>query len=148
MWRCRRAGGGSLRHGFDCLAEANTAVSQCIALLVTALMLAGCCASGNGCAPASGAPVAWDGLGSAPTSDSQPVELRPDKPARTKREIILGPLETAATEANRKIQPKDQWEQEQTADQAEEVRLKRKLIICSACSAGESARDDAAGSTR
>jgi hypothetical protein len=123
-------------------------ISQCIAFLVAALMLAGCCASGSGCAPASGAPAAWDGLGPAPTSDSQPVELQPNKPARTKREIILGPLETAATEGNRKVQPKGQYEQEQAADQADETRLKRKLIICSACSAGESARDDAAGSTR
>jgi hypothetical protein len=134
----------------DCLAEVNTMISQCIAFLAAALMLAGCCASGNGCAPASGAPAAWDGLGAAPTTDSQPVELQPNrplqpnKPARTKREIILGPLETAATEGNRKVQPKDQWEQEQTADLADEARLKRKLIICSACSAGESARDDAA----
>src|ERR1700676_1654146 len=123
-------------------------ILQCIALLVAALMLAGCCGLGNGCAPASGAPVAWDGLGSAPTSDSQPLELQPNKPARTKREILLGPLEAAATEGNRKLQPKDRWEQEEAADQADEIRLKRKLIICSACSAGESARDDAAGSTR
>ncbi len=120
-------------------------ISQCIALLVAALVLAGCCGLGNGCAPASGAPAAWDGLGSVPTGDSQPVELQPNKPARTKREIILGPLETAATEENRKLQPKDRWEQEQATDQADETRLKRKLIICSACSAGESARDNAAG---
>jgi hypothetical protein len=128
--------------------EANTMISKCIALLVAALMLAGCCALGNGCAPESGAPIAWDGLGSAPTSDSQPVDLQPRKNARTKREIILGPLDAAASEQNRKVQPKDQWEQEQATDQDDEIRLKRKLIICSACSTGESARGDATSSSR
>jgi hypothetical protein len=123
-------------------------ISKCIAFLVAGLMLAGCCALGNGCAPESGAPIAWDGLGSAPTSDSQPVELQPKKQARTKREIILGPLDAAATEQNRKVQPKDQWEQQQAADQDDEIRLRRKLIICSACSVGGSARDDANSSTR
>jgi hypothetical protein len=123
-------------------------ISRCIGLLVAAQMLAGCCALGNGCAPESGAPIAWDGLGSVPTGDSQPVDLQPKKPARTKREIILGPLDTAATEPNRKVQPKDQWEQQQAADQDEETRLKRKLIICSACSVGETARGDATSSTR
>jgi hypothetical protein len=123
-------------------------ISKCIAWLVAALMLAGCCALGNGCAPESGAPVAWDGLGAAPASTSQPVELQPKKYARTKREVILGPLDAAATGQNSKVQPKDQWEQEQAADQDDEARLKRKLIICSACSAVEPARDDRTGSTR
>ncbi len=116
--------------------------SICIALLVAALMLANCCALGNGCAPAAGSPVAWDGLGSAPTDDTQPLELRPKQHARAKREIILGPLEAAAAEPNSKGQPKDSWEQQQAADQADEARLKRKLMICRTCLAGESARDD------
>ena len=123
-------------------------ISKCIAFLVAALMLADCCALGNGCAPESGAPIAWDGLGSAPTSDTQPVEPQPKKHARAKREIIVGPFDAAATEQNNKVQPKDQWEQEQAADQDDEMRLKRKLMICRNCQAGESARDDATSSTR
>jgi hypothetical protein len=123
-------------------------ISKCIAFLVAALMLANCCALGNGCAPESGAPVAWDGLGPAPANDTQPVELRPKKPARAKREIILGPLDAAAAEPNSKVQPKDSWEQQQDADQADEVRLKRKLMICSTCLAGESVRSDATDSVR
>ena len=123
-------------------------ISKCIAFLVAALMLADCCALGNGCAPESGAPIAWDGLGSAPTSDTQPVELQPKTRARAKREIIVGPLDAAATEQNNKVQPKNQWEQEQAADRDDEMRLKRKLMICRNCLAGESARDDAASSSR
>jgi hypothetical protein len=120
-------------------------ISKCIAFLVAALMLAGCCALGNGCAPESGAPIAWDGLGSAPTDDTQAVEPRPKNYVRAKREIIVGPLDTAATIQNTKVQP-DQWEREQAADQDDELRLKRKLMICRNCLAPVYARDDAAGS--
>ena len=123
-------------------------ISKCIAFLVAALMLADCCASGNGCAPESGAPIAWDGLGSAPTSDTQPVEPQPKTHARAKREIIVGPLDAAATEQNNKVQPKNQWEQEQAADRDDEMRLKRKLMICRNCLSGESARDNATSSSR
>jgi hypothetical protein len=108
-------------------------ILRCLSFLVAALMLAGCCSLGNGCAPEPGAPLAWDGLGVAPASDSQPVDLRPNKPERVKREIIVGPLNAAAGEQNNKVQPKDRWEQEQAADQDDEARLKRKLVICQAC---------------
>ena len=117
-------------------------ISKYVVLLIAALMLASCCALGNGCAPESGAPVAWDGLGPAPTDDVQPVEPRPKLHARAKREITVGPLNTAAAEQTGKAQPKDRWEQEQATDQADEARLKRKLMICSTCLAPGSARDD------
>src|SRR5664280_2502803 len=107
-------------------------IMKCIVFLFSALMLANCCSLGNGCAPATQAPVAWDGFGSAPTDDAQPVEPAPKKLARAKREIILGPLEATAAEPT-KAQPKDQWEQEQAADQDDDIRLKRKLKICSTC---------------
>ncbi len=123
-------------------------ISKCIAFLFAALMLANCCASGSGCAPAAGSPIAWDGLGPAPTEDTQPPEPRPKPRARAGREIIVGPLDAAATERNSKFQPKDNWEQQQLADQQDEARLKRKLKICSTCGTGESASDDAAVGSR
>ena len=123
-------------------------IAKCIAFLAAALMLANCCASGSGCAPAAGSPVAWDGLGPAPTDDAQPLQIRPKQPTRAKREIIVGPLNASATEQNRSVQPKDQWEQQQAADQDDEARLKRKLMICRSCLPGESARDDASGGSR
>ncbi len=121
-------------------------ISRCIGFLVAALMLANCCAVGNGCAPESGAPIAWDGLGPAPTDDTHPREPQPKKPKRAKREIIVGPLNAAAAEPISKVLPKDSWEQQRAADQADEVRLKRKLVICRTCLAGESAHDDATSS--
>ena len=111
-------------------------ISKCIAFLALALLLANCCALGNGCAPATpvaGAPIAWDGLGTAPTDDMQASEPQVRKPARTKREIIVGPLDTAAAGQNGKTQPKDSWEEQQAADQDDEAKLKRKLMICQNC---------------
>jgi hypothetical protein len=126
-------------------------ILRCIAFLVAALTLANCCASGNGCAPAAGSPVAWDGLGPAPTEDTQPLELRPKPHARAGREIIVGPLDAPAAERSGRAQSKDPqskdpWVQQQAVDQAEEARLKRKLMICQNCAAADTARDDAASS--
>jgi hypothetical protein len=118
--------------------------SKCIAFLAVALLLANCCALGNGCAPAAGAPIAWDGLGTPPADDQQPTELRPGKPARAKREIIIGPLDAAVAGQNSRTPSKDKsWEAQQAADQDDEAKLKRKLMICQNCRTGESARDDA-----
>jgi hypothetical protein len=121
-------------------------ILKCIALLAAALMLTNCCASGNGCAPVAGSPVAWEGLGTAPTEVAQPPE--PRKPARTKREIIVGPLGAAPSGQDNKVQPTDQWEQQQAADQDDEARLKRKLVICRGCAPSETERDDAASANR
>jgi hypothetical protein len=107
---------------------------KCIVFLFAALMLANCCALGTDCAPASGAPVAWDGLGTSPTDNTQQAEAPPPKKqARAKREIIIGPLDAAAAEQTGKVQPKEQWEKEQTADRDDDARLKRTLKICSNC---------------
>ncbi len=117
-------------------------IAKCIVFLVAALTLADCCALGNGCVPVSGAPIAWDGLGTAPTGDAQPLEPQPKKHARAKREIIIGPLDAVSTERDGNVRPKDRWEQEQAADRDDEIRLKRKLVICRDCSTGEAARKD------
>jgi hypothetical protein len=121
-------------------------ISKCIAFLALALLLANCCALGNGCAPATpvaGAPIAWDGLGKPPTDGTEATEPQVRKPARAKREIIVGPLDTAGGGTTSKFQPKDSWEAQQAADQDDEARLKRKLMICKTCGAAESTRDDA-----
>lgn len=127
-------------------------ILKCIAFTVAALTLANCCVSGTGCAPVAGTPVAWDGLGTPPTEAAQPAEARPKPHARAGREIIVGPLGAPASDRNGKAQDKaqlkDAWEQEQAADQADDARLKRKLMICRTCLAGESARDDAASTSR
>jgi hypothetical protein len=109
-------------------------ISKSILFLGVALMLANCCSLGTDCAPASGAPVASDGLDSVPTDNAQPVAPSPPprKQARANREIAAGPLD-ATTAGQSKVQSKDRWEQDQAADRDDEASLKRKLKICSNC---------------
>jgi hypothetical protein len=117
-------------------------ISKCVLFLAAALLLANCCAVGIGCAPPPGASIAWGGPGAGPAADSDVFEPQPTKRAR--RQITPAPLDAAAG-PNAKPQPKDSWEQQQAADQVDEARLKRKLTICRACVAGESAGDEATG---
>jgi hypothetical protein len=122
-------------------------ISKCMAFLVIGLTLADCCASGSGCGAPPGGPVAWDGLGSAPTENTQPVELQPQpNKKRSRSEIIVGPIGDAEGQPNRKQRSGDSWEQQQAADRDDEMRLKRKLMICSNCGTSEPTRDDAAAS--
>jgi hypothetical protein len=115
-------------------------ICKLVVFLVAALSLANCCALGTACVPVAGTAAAWDGLDVAAAEDAQPVELRPRQHARKKRES-----ETAVANPNSKSQPGDSWTQRQAADQVEEARLKRKLVICRSCLPGESVRDDTAG---
>jgi hypothetical protein len=117
-------------------------ISKCILFLAAALLLANCCAVGIGCAPPPGASTAWGGHGTGPAADSELFEPQPTK--RVRRQIGPAPLDAAAG-SNAMPQPKDSWEQQQAADQADEARLKRKLTICRACVAEEPAHDQATG---
>src|SRR5579859_5633560 len=95
-------------------------ISRCLLFIFTALALAGCCVMGNGCyAPLSGTPIAWDGLGSAPTEAAPIPEDRPRKTARAKRETIVGPVADVTAEPSPKLQGKEAWAQQEAADRAE-----------------------------
>jgi hypothetical protein len=121
-------------------------ISKCVALLFAVVALAGCCVSGNGCfAPLPGAPVAWDGLGAAPTETAQDTEDRPRKNARPKKEIIIGPIGDVPAEPNPNPQAKEAWAQQEAADRADEAKLKKQLMICRNCLLAP-ARDEATGS--
>jgi hypothetical protein len=143
-------------------------ISKCMAFVFAALVLANCCASGNGCGGPTGGPVAWDGLGAAPVQDTQaedkpvqgtqPVDLRPNQPAgkiRAKKQDALAaapqdgnlqPRDTFKDRFNDRSSDKssDTYDRQQAADQADERRLKQKLIICRDCGATQPGRDDAA----
>ena len=127
-------------------------ITKCVAFLVAALVLANCCALGGGCAPLAGGPggpVALDddGLGGAP-QEAQRSETQPKRDARPSRKNVVGSRDAGATRQDRGAQPKDQYELEQAADQADDLSLKRKLTICSDCMPSKSARDDAMSSSR
>ena len=118
-------------------------ISKYIALLFAAVGLAGCCVSGNGCyAPLPGVPIAWDGLGPAPSETGLAIESQPGKNARPKREIIIGPIGDLPTKPNPKPQAKAGWDEQEAADRADEAKLAKQLMICRNCLPA-SARDDA-----
>ena len=112
-------------------------ISRSALFLASALLLANCCAVGIGCAPPPGASIAGaparDGLGSSLMADKEPLALRSKKRALPKHKMTPSPLEGAESRRNAKPEPTDSWEQEQAADLADEVRLKRRLLICLTC---------------
>ena len=106
-----------------------------IALFVAGAALSGCCASGTGCyAPAPGAPVAWDGLGEAPTANGeQGGEAKPKRRATARnREIILGPLNGAPAQSDAKARY-DEWTRQPNEDVEADARLARQTKICKGC---------------
>jgi hypothetical protein len=119
-------------------------------LLLVALMLGGCCLSGDCYAPLAGpagvtrapttgtaamptasvAPAAPDGLGSGPSDGSRAGV--PAKPKRTAQRRTDFDSIGDASSASR--YPGGSWEEQQATDRADEEQLKRKLIICQNCS--------------
>ena len=122
-------------------------MSKYIALILASAALAGCCLSPNGCyAPLPGAPIAWDGLGTAPTETETTgaTQDRPKKTARAKKEIIVGPIGAASAEPKVKLTGREAFLQQEAADRLDEGRLTKKLKICSDCLPART-RDDVSG---
>jgi hypothetical protein len=91
--------------------------SRCI-VLISSLALAGCCASGVGCtsgAPSSG--VAWDGLGSAPEENAIGDNSASAGPQSASKRSRQQPAQ------DNKVRSGNQWEQDQTSDQAADAKL-------------------------
>jgi hypothetical protein len=108
-------------------------IPKYLAILFASFALAGCCLSGNGCyAPLTETPVAWDGLGSAPTENGD--EYKPKRNSSRKHEIIVGPLnDTAAQSDHLKSQSNDRWATEQAANREADAKLTKQLMICRNC---------------
>jgi hypothetical protein len=111
-------------------------ISRCVLFLASALSLANCCAVGIGCAPPPGASIAGaparDGLGSSLMADKEALDAPRRKRALAKHQTTPAPPGRESGR-NAKPEPTDRWEQEQAADLADEVRVKRKLLICLTC---------------
>jgi len=116
-----------------------------MALLVAGTALSGCCASGTGCSSptASGAPIAWDGLGEPPTADGEQAgEAKPKRRTARNREIILGPLngappkEASSSDTLARSDAKaryDEWTRLPNEDPEADAKLKRQIKICKNC---------------
>jgi hypothetical protein len=121
--------------------------TRLIALLIAGTALTGCCATGSGCnTPVPGAPIAWDGLGEAPTGNGeQGEENRPKRRTAHNREIILGPLIEAPpneTSVQTSVQTStrsdatarhEEWTRLPTEDSEADAKLARRLKICRGC---------------
>jgi hypothetical protein len=109
--------------------------TKLLALIIAATALSGCCVSGTGCAtPTAGAPIAWDGLGEAPTADGeQGSESRPKRRTARNREIILGPLNESPTASATGSRAEERWTRQPNEDPEADARLARQLKICRNC---------------
>ena len=105
-----------------------------IALLIAGTALTGCCASGTGCStPTSVAPIAWDGLGEAPTANGElGSEYRPKRRTARNREIIVGPLSETPARSEAKARD-DEWTRMPNEDREADAKLARHLKICRNC---------------
>ena len=111
-------------------------LTRIMVLLVAGSALTGCCASGTGCSTTqtAGAPIAWDGLGEAPTANDAPGEDKRPQKRRTarNREIILGPLNDAPPRSDAKARY-DDWTRQPNEDLEADARLARQTKICKGC---------------
>ena len=105
-----------------------------MAVLIAGVALSGCCVSGTGCStPTSVAPIAWDGLGEAPTANGElGSENRAKRRTARNREIIVGPLSETPARSEAKA-PDDEWTRLPNEDPEANAKLARHLKICRNC---------------
>ena len=109
--------------------------ARSIALLFAGFALTGCCASGTGCnTPTPGVPLAWDGLGEAPTAnDGQGGENLLKRRVARNHEIIVGPLTETPPQSDAKSRSEDQWTLLPAEDRDADAKLARQIKICRDC---------------
>ena len=101
---------------------------------VAGLALSGCCVSGTGCnAPVATVPIAWDGLGEAPTGSAEPGEVkRPKRRTAGNHEIILGALNDPSRRTDARARY-DDWTRLPNEDPEADAKLARQIKICRNC---------------
>src|SRR5258708_24559488 len=97
-----------------------------IAFVAAAVALAGCCVSSTGCyVPVPGVPTAWDGAGTRPGDGAEPRRQSTTRIARSKTEIIIGPITDGQGEGK---PPSDKgWAQRKRADTAQHSSCQTRL---------------------
>jgi hypothetical protein len=103
-----------------------------IVFVLAAGALAGCCASSSGCYVAvPGVPTAWDGAGARPDDGAPPPRQSTTRMARSKTEVVIGPIANARADAE---PPSEQrWAQEAAGDRDADAKLAKQLMICRGC---------------
>ena len=101
--------------------------SLCAVVFLAALPLGGCCLIGTGCnAPVAAARTDGDGL-NQPALEETPSE--PPKQRISSRVRSQG----QQPKSQDNLATADSWQDEQAREQSDDIRLKRKLIICQGC---------------
>jgi hypothetical protein len=107
-------------------------ISKCVAFVIAALALAGCCAFGTNCdVPTAGPHAAWDGLAPVSNDNARPAKVSPPRQASAR----------STSDVQGESGLRDKWEQQEAANKAEEARLSKRMIICNGCSAKSSEGD-------
>jgi hypothetical protein len=102
--------------------------SFCAAVFLAALPLGGCCLFESGCnAPIAAARADWDGL-------DQPA-VEEEAPSAAPRQRISSRVKSQGQQTKSQDNPAtgDSWQEEDARLQSDDLRLKRKLIICQGC---------------
>jgi hypothetical protein len=126
-------------------------LARLIVFVLAAAALAGCCASSGGCyVPVPGVPTAWDGAGVQPSEGARADDGAPPRrqstarTARSKTEVIIGPITNAREEATPRSE--QEWAQKEAAERDADARLTKRLMICRDCLPARD--DDVSGSAR
>jgi hypothetical protein len=97
------------------------------ALFLAALPLGGCCLFESGCnAPVAAARADWDGL-------DQPAQEKAPSVAPRQRISSRVKGQGQQTTSQDNLTTGDSWQGEEARQQSDDLRLKRKLIICQGC---------------
>jgi hypothetical protein len=117
-------------------------IPNVVACVFVAVALAGCCASNTGCeTPMPASPVAWDGLGKAPSDATSETDPKFKKPP--KREIVAAPIGEVLGNATPRT--KKEWDKQEDTNRADDAKLAKQLMICQGCSPPAKRNDEAAG---
>jgi hypothetical protein len=97
------------------------------AMFLAVLPLGGCCLFESGCnAPVAAARADWDGLNQPAVEEAQSVAPRQRISSRVKSQ-------GQHTKSQDNLAAGDSWQEEEARQQSDDLRLKRKLIICQGC---------------
>jgi len=97
--------------------------------IATALVLSGCCSDGL---YVPNVPMAWDGLGSPPTSPRRETS-KAHKTIVTRTIVSDGIADKEAELATLKIYSPEWWSVHDAIDRANDAKLAKALIICRGC---------------
>lgn len=130
-------------------------ILRSVLLIAAALSLSNCCLSSSNCSaplanaaapgpsvsptasPVAAAPIDWDGLNTPPEAkafDPEVIAVQPPRKQARRRADTVDAISSRSTMGSGKDAG---FAEQQALDQAEEERLKQKLIICRNCSTAQ-----------